>query len=141
MKKGGPDINISDVNKNNIIKLTLDHLSEEDHKALEACHKEVDEIFLSHYEVTRQGLVRKDALCEVTPEVWSNPSLSLNNFQAMINEMMHRLIEERDEKRSFDSNIHASSSSSCIDNFVQTNPQPSGTSADAYHNKTHQPSR
>jgi hypothetical protein len=60
----------------------------------------------------------------------------------MINEMMHRLIEERDEKRSFDSNIHASSSSSsCVDNFAQTNPQPSGTSADAYHNKTHQPSR
>jgi hypothetical protein len=38
MKKGDPDTNRSDLNKNNIIKPTLDHLSEEDHKALEAYH-------------------------------------------------------------------------------------------------------
>jgi hypothetical protein len=57
MKKGGPGTNGSDLNKDNIIKPTLDHLSEEDCKALEAYHKEVNELFLSHYEVTRQGLV------------------------------------------------------------------------------------
>jgi hypothetical protein len=53
MKKGVPDTNGSDLNKHNIVKPTLYHLSEEDHKTLEAYHKEVDEIFLSRYEVTR----------------------------------------------------------------------------------------
>jgi ABC-type oligopeptide transport system substrate-binding subunit len=48
MKKGDPDTNRSDLNKNNIIKPTLDHLSEQDRKALEAYHQEVDEIILSH---------------------------------------------------------------------------------------------
>jgi hypothetical protein len=51
------DTNGSNLNKDNIIKPTLDHLSEEDRKVLEAYHKEVDEIFLSRYEVTWQGLV------------------------------------------------------------------------------------
>jgi hypothetical protein len=144
MKKGDPDTNKSNLNKNNIIKPTLDHLLEEDRKALETYHKEVDEIFLSHYEVTRQWFIQKDAASinirksEVTPEVWSNPSLSLNDVQVMINlalkrqvkssnEMMHGLIEERDGKRLVDSNVHASSSY-CTINFAQTNPQPSGTS-------------
>jgi hypothetical protein len=57
MKKGDPDTSGSDLNKNNIIKPTLNHLLNKDCKALEAYHKEVDEIFLSHYEVTRQGLI------------------------------------------------------------------------------------
>jgi hypothetical protein len=94
---------------------SLDHLSEEDDKVLEAYHKEVDEIFLSHYEVPWQGLIQKDAVpinirkSKVTPEVRSNPSLSLDDVQVMINsalerqakssnKMMHRLIEERDGK-------------------------------------------
>jgi hypothetical protein len=119
-------------------------LSAEDRKVLEAYHKAVDEIFVSHYEVTRQGLIQKDVvpinicMSEVTPEVWSNPSISLNDIQVMINsvlerqakssnEMMCRLIEERDGKKFVDPNIHASSS--CIVNFAQTNPQSSGTSA------------
>jgi hypothetical protein len=55
--KGVPDTNRSNLNNDNIIKHTLDHLSEEDRKVLEAYHKEVDEIFLSRYEVTWQGLV------------------------------------------------------------------------------------
>jgi hypothetical protein len=47
------------------------------------------------------------------------------------NELMRRLIEERDEKKLVDSNVHASSSSSsCIVNFAQANPQPSGTLTD-----------
>jgi hypothetical protein len=53
MKKADPGTNGSDLNKNNIIKPTLDHLSKEDRKALESYHKLVDEIFLSRYEVTR----------------------------------------------------------------------------------------
>jgi hypothetical protein len=52
MKKGDPGTNKSNLYKNNIIKPTLDHLLE-DRKALETYHKEVDEIFLSRYEVTR----------------------------------------------------------------------------------------
>jgi hypothetical protein len=55
--KGVPNTNGSNLNNDNIIKHTLDHLSEEDRKVLEAYHKEVDEIFLSRYEVTWQGLV------------------------------------------------------------------------------------
>jgi hypothetical protein len=129
----------------NIIKPTLDHLLEEDHKALKAYHKEVYEVFLSHYEVTRQGLVKRDATpitirkSEVTPEVKNNPSLSLNDVQVMINsalerqakssnEMMRRWIEERDVKKFVAPNVNASSSS-CGVNFAQTNHQPSGTSA------------
>jgi hypothetical protein len=42
-------------------------------------------------------------------------------------ELMHRLIEERDGKFFADSNVHPSSC--CVANFGQTNPQPSGTSA------------
>jgi hypothetical protein len=55
MKKGDPNTNDSDLNKDNIIKPTLDRLSKEDRKALEAYHKEVDSVFLLSYEVTRQG--------------------------------------------------------------------------------------
>jgi hypothetical protein len=75
----------------------------------------VDELFYSCYEVTRHGLVLKDTVliiirkAEVIPEVWLNPSLSLNDVQSMINsalerqtkindELMRRLIEEWDQK-------------------------------------------
>jgi hypothetical protein len=136
MKKGDSGTNGSDLNKSNIIKSTLDHLSEEDLK--------VEEIFLSCYEVTRQGLIQKDAVpiniykFEVPTEVRFNPSLSFDDVQVMIhstlerqeksnNELMCRLIEERDEKKLVDSNVHTSSSS-CVVNFAQTNSQPSGTS-------------
>jgi hypothetical protein len=120
-------------------------LTEEDRKALEDYRAEVDELFFLCYEVTQQGLIQKDATpiiirkAEVTPEVQSNPSLSLDDFQIMINsalekqakssdELMCRLIEEWDRKKLSDSNVHPSSSSSCVVNFSQTNPQPSGTS-------------
>jgi hypothetical protein len=75
MKKGDPSTNGSNLNKNNIIKPTLDHLSEEDRKALKAYHKKVNENFLLHYKVIRQGLVQRDASSigirksEVTPKV------------------------------------------------------------------------
>jgi hypothetical protein len=115
MKKGGSDVNGSDLHKDNIIKLTFDTLMEEDHKALEAYRTEVDDLFYSCYEVTRQGLILKDTApiiirkAEVTPHVLSNPSLSLDDVQSMINstlerqakssdELMHILIEEWDGK-------------------------------------------
>jgi hypothetical protein len=41
----------ADLNKNNIIKPTIDNLTEEDHMALEAYRTEVDELFYSCYEV------------------------------------------------------------------------------------------
>jgi hypothetical protein len=44
------------------------------------------------------------------------------------NELMHRVIEDQDEKKLMDSNVHPSSFS-CAFNFAQTNPHPSGTSA------------
>jgi hypothetical protein len=144
MKKGDPDINGSDLNNDNIIKPTFDSLTEEDRKALEAYRTEVDELFFSCYEVTRLGLVQKDTTpiiirkADVTLEVRSNPSLSLDDVQSMINyalerqakssdQLICRLIEERDRKKLVDSNMNPSSS--CTVNFVQINPQPSGTSA------------
>jgi hypothetical protein len=103
------------LNKDNIIKPTFDNLTEEDHKALEAYRREVDELLFSCYEATRQGLIQKDTMpivickAEVTPKVRSNPSLSINDVQVLINstlerqakgndELMHRLIEEQDGK-------------------------------------------
>jgi hypothetical protein len=80
-------------------------------------------------------IIRK---AEVTPDVQPNPSLSLDDIQSMINsalerqarsndELMSRLIEERDGKKLIDSNVNPSSSS-CVVNFAQTNPQTCGTS-------------
>jgi hypothetical protein len=115
MKKGSSRINRSDLNKNNIIKPTFDTLTEEDRKALEAYRTDLEELFYSRYEMTRQGLVLKDITsiiihkAEVTPEVRPNPSLSFDDIQSMINSVLERqakssdelmclLIEERDGK-------------------------------------------
>jgi hypothetical protein len=121
--KGGSSTNGSNLNKNNIIKSTFDTLIEEDRKALEAYRAEVDDLFYSRYEVTWQGLVLKDTTpiiirkAEVTPDVRSNTSFSLDDVQSMINsilerqakssnELMRRLIEEQNEKKLLDSNVH-----------------------------------
>jgi hypothetical protein len=77
---------------------------------------------------------------KVTPEVRSNPSFSLDDVQVMINsvlerqvkssnELMRKLIVERDRKKLIDSNVHTFSSS-CAVNFAQTNHQPSDTLVD-----------
>jgi hypothetical protein len=104
----------------------------------------VDELFYSRYEVMWQGLILKEIVpiiirkAEVTPEVRSNPSLSLDDVESMINsvlerqakcsdELMHRLIEERDRKKLVDFNVNPYSSY-CAINFSHTNPQTSGTS-------------
>jgi hypothetical protein len=96
MKKGGIDTNGSNLNKNSIIKPTFNSLTKEDRKALEAYCKEVDELFFSRSEAMRQGLIQKDAApivihkAEVTPNVWSNLSFSLNDVHVMINFMLER---------------------------------------------------
>jgi hypothetical protein len=144
--KGGGDFstNGSDLDKNNIIKPTFNTLMEEGHKALEAYVAHLEELFYLRYEVTRQGAVLKDTasiiICkaEVTPEVWPNPSLSLDDVQSMINsvlerqvkssdELLRRLIEEQDGKKLADPSVNPSFYS-CDVNFGQTNPQTSGTS-------------
>jgi hypothetical protein len=52
MKNGGCSTNGSDLDKDTIIKPTFNILLEEDRKELEAYCEEVDEHFLSCYEVT-----------------------------------------------------------------------------------------
>jgi hypothetical protein len=85
MKGGNSGHNRSDLGKGNIFKPTLDTLMEEGRKAFEAYRANLDELFLSRCEVTRQGTVLKDTTPivftkpEITPEVWSNPSPSLND--------------------------------------------------------------
>jgi hypothetical protein len=76
-------------------------------------HANLEELFLSRCEMTRQGTVLKDTMPivftkpEVIPEIRPNPSPSLNDVQNMINyvlerqvkstdELLRRLIEERD---------------------------------------------
>jgi hypothetical protein len=74
MKGGNSGTNGSDIDKNNIIKLTFDTLMEEGRKELEAYRTNL-ELFYSCYEVTWQGVILKDAApiiirkAEVTPEV------------------------------------------------------------------------
>jgi hypothetical protein len=106
-------VNGSNLDKNDIIQLTT--LMEEDCKALETYHVEVNELFYSRYKVMDQGLILKDTapiiICkaEVIAEVRPNSLLSLNDVQPMINyalerqarssdELMRSLIEERDGK-------------------------------------------
>jgi hypothetical protein len=115
MKKKNSSTNRSDLNKNNINKPTFNTLTEEGRKTLESYRTDLDELFYSRYEVIRQGVMLKDVVpiiirkAEVTPKVWHNPSLSLDDVQFMINsalerqvkssdELVHSLIEERDGK-------------------------------------------
>jgi hypothetical protein len=52
MKGGNSGANESDLNKNNILKPTFDILTKEGHKAFEAYHANLEELFLSCYKVT-----------------------------------------------------------------------------------------
>jgi hypothetical protein len=52
MKGGNSGNNGSDLDKNNILKPTLDTLTEEGRKAFEAYHTNLEELFLSRCEVT-----------------------------------------------------------------------------------------
>jgi hypothetical protein len=107
--------NGSSLDKNNILKSTFNTLTEEGHKAFEAYRANLEELFLSRCEVTRQGIILKDTTpsifhkTEVIPEVRPDPLPSHNDIQSMINSVLERqakstdkllcrLIEEQDEK-------------------------------------------
>jgi hypothetical protein len=115
MKGGNSGNNGSDSDKGNILKPTFNTLTEECHKVFDAYRANLEELFLSCCEVTRHWIVLKDTTPIVfnkpkeISEVRPNPSLSHNDVQSMINsalerqakstdELLHRLIEERDGK-------------------------------------------
>jgi hypothetical protein len=142
MKGGNSGHNGSDLDKGNILKPTFDTLMKEGRKAFEAYRTNLEELLFSRCVVTRQGTVLKDTTPivftkpEVIPEVRPNPLPSLNDVQNMINsalerqakttdELLRRLMEERDGTRHYDSNAKPSSSTSTI-NFAQINPHTSG---------------
>jgi hypothetical protein len=143
MKGGNSGTNGSDLNKNNILKPTFDTLMEEGRKAFEAYRTNLEEFFLSCCEVMRHGNALKDTTPivfhkpKVIPEVLSDPSSSHNDIQSMINstlerkaksvnELLRRLIEERDEKKLGCTSVNPSSSYAV--SFTQTNPHTSGIS-------------
>jgi hypothetical protein len=144
MKGGNSGNNESDLDKGNILKPTLDTLMEEGHKTFEAYHANLEELFLSCCEVTWQGTVLQDTTPivfnkpEIIPEVRPGPSLSCNDIQAMINstlerqakstdELLRRLVEERDGKKLDTTSVNPSSSTYTV-SFTQTNPHTSGAS-------------
>jgi hypothetical protein len=146
MKGGNYSHNGSNLDKGNILKPTFDILTEESHKAFEAYHANLEELFLSRCEVTRQGTILKDTTLivftkpEVIPKIRPNSSPSLNYIQNMINsvlerqvkstdELLRRLKEERDGKKHSDANVIPSSFTYAV-NFAQTNPHTSGPSTD-----------
>jgi hypothetical protein len=146
MKGENSGHNGSDLDKSNILKPTIDTLMEEGRKTFEAYHTNFEELFLSRYEVTRQGTILKDTTpiifnkSEAILEVQPNPSPSLNDVQVMINsalerqaksidELLCRLIEERNGKKLDVSSINPSSST-CDVSFTQTNSHTSDPSAD-----------
>jgi flagellar hook-basal body complex protein FliE len=87
----------------------------------------------------------------VLSQVQSNPSFSLDDVQSMINsilerqaksddELIRRLIEQRDGKKLVDYNVN-SSSSSCTFNFAQTILNQVIRQWAAHHSQTYQPNR
>jgi hypothetical protein len=115
MKGGNSGNNGSDLDKGNILKPTFDTLTEEGQYAFKTYITDLKELFLSCCKVTRQGTILWDTTpivfhkLEVIPEVRPDPSPSHNDIQVMIDsalerqakstdELLHRLIEERDGK-------------------------------------------
>jgi hypothetical protein len=115
MKGENSGNNGSDLDKGNIFKPTFKTLTEEGRQAFEAYIANLRELFLLCCKETRQGTVLRDTTMivfhknEVIPEVRPNPSPSRNDIQVMIdsalerqakstNELLRRLIEERDGK-------------------------------------------
>jgi hypothetical protein len=144
MKGGNSSHNGSDLDKGNILKPNFDTLMEEGRKAFKAYRANLEELFLSRCEVTRQGTVLQDTTLivftkpKVIPEVRPNPSPSLNDVQNMINsalerqakstdELLRRMIEQRDGGKYSDANVNPSSST-CAINFAQTYTHTSGPS-------------
>jgi hypothetical protein len=144
MKGENSGNNRSNLDKGNILNPTFDTLTEQGHKAFKAYLANLEELFLLRCEVTRHGIILKDTTPivfnkpQVIPEVRLDPSPSRNDIQVMIdsalerqakstNEMLRRLIEERDGKR-LDVTSANPSSSTCAISFTQTNPHTSGPS-------------
>jgi hypothetical protein len=144
MKGENSGNNGSNLDKGNILKPTFDTWTEEDHKVFEAYLTDCKELFLSCCEGTRQGTVLRDTTPiifnkpEVIPEVQPDPSPCHNDIQSMINtalerqakstdELLHRLIEERNGKK-LDATTVNPSSSTYVVNFTQTNLHSSGES-------------
>jgi hypothetical protein len=116
MKGGNSGNNRSDLDKGNILMPTFNTLTKKGHKAFEAYHANLEEIFLLCCDVTWQGTVLQDTTSivfnkrEVIPKVWLDPSPSCNYIEAIINyaierqakstdELLRRLIEERNGKK------------------------------------------
>jgi hypothetical protein len=57
MKDGNFGNNGSNLDKGNILKTSFDTLMDEGRKVFEAYHANLEELFLSHCEVTRHGIV------------------------------------------------------------------------------------
>jgi hypothetical protein len=145
MKGGNSGNNRSDLNNGNILKPTFDTPMEDGHKAFKAYLTNLKELFLLRCEVMQKGTVLWDTTpiifnkLEVTPELRPDPSPSCNDIQVMINsalerqanttdELLCRLIEERDGKK-LDATSVNPSSSTCAINFAQTNLHTGGPSA------------
>jgi hypothetical protein len=81
MKGRNSGHDVSDLDKGNIIKPTFDTLTEKGHKAFEAYRANLEKLFLSRCEVTRQETVLKDTtpIIFTKPEVRPKPSPSLND--------------------------------------------------------------
>jgi hypothetical protein len=146
MKGGNSGHNGSDLDKGNILQPTFNTLTKESCKAFKAYNTNLEELFLSCCEVMRQGPVLMDTTpiiftkLEVIPKVRPNSSPSLNDVQNMINfalerqakstdELLCRLIEDKDGKKLDATNDHPSSST-CAVSFTQTNPHISGPLVD-----------
>jgi hypothetical protein len=71
MKGGNSGNNESDLNKDNILKPTIDTLTEEGRLAFEAYIVDLRELFLSRCEVTRRGTILRDT----TPIVFNQPEV------------------------------------------------------------------
>jgi hypothetical protein len=144
MMGGNSDNNGSDFDKSNILKPTFDTLTEEGRKLFDAYCTNLEEFFLSHCEVTWHWTVLKDTTLiifnrpEVIPEIRPEPSPSRNDIQNIINsvlerqakstdELLPRLVEERDGKK-YDAISVNPSSSTCAVNFTQTIPHTIGPS-------------
>jgi hypothetical protein len=146
MKGGNSSNNGPDLDKNNIVKPTFNTLTEEGRKAFEAYCTDFEGLFLSCCEVTRHVTILWDTTLiifdkpEVTPEVRPDPSPSHNDIQVIINyalerqakstdELLRKLVEERDVKKLDTTSVNPSSST-CTVSFTQTNPHISGASVD-----------
>jgi hypothetical protein len=144
MKGGNFGNNGFDLDKGNILKPTFDTLMEEGRKTFNAYCANLEELFLLRGKVTRHGTTLKDNTSiifnglEVIPEVRPNLPLPHNDVQVMMNyaletqekstdELLCRLIEERDGKK-LDVTSANPSSSTCAVSFTQTNPHTSGPS-------------